>query len=59
MASDDLDKTFSSYAAVVIAGAAVAATQVGIAGIIAACAAIYVGACFMDGFSKPKKPRGR
>lgn len=59
MASDDLDKTFSNYAAIIAIGAIVAATQVGIAGLFAAGAAIYAGACFMDGFSKPKSQRRR
>ncbi len=55
MPKNDLDRTFAGYVALVAAGAIVAIPQVGLVGLLAAGAAIYTGACFMDGFAKPSR----
>lgn len=59
MRPNDLDSTFAGYVAFVAVGAIVAIPQIGIVGLFAAGAAIYAGACFMDGFAKPGKPKKR
>jgi hypothetical protein len=59
MRPNDLDSTFAGYAAFITIGALVAIPQIGVVGLFAAGAAIYAGACFMDGFAHPRGPKRR
>lgn len=59
MRPNDLDSTFAGYTAFVAIGALIALPQIGIVGLFAAGAAIYAGACFMEGFANPNGSRKR
>jgi hypothetical protein len=50
MSDSDPNDTFSSYVGLMLAAGAIAATQIGFAGLLISGAAIYGGACFMSGY---------
>jgi hypothetical protein len=60
MAQPDPDTTFAGYAALMLVAGVIAIPQIGLAGLLAAGAAVYSGACFMRGYtSSPVKRRKR
>lgn len=48
---NDPNKTFAGYGALALVAGICAIPQLGLLGLAAAGAAIYAGACFMDGFT--------
>ena len=58
MAKSDPDTTFAGYATLMLVAGVIAIPQIGFAGLLAAGAAVYSGACFMRGYtSAPPKRR--
>jgi hypothetical protein len=59
MAQPDPDTTFAGYAALLLIGGIIAIPQIGLAGLLAAGAAIYGGSCFMSGYTSAPVKRKR
>lgn len=59
MAKPDPNATFAGYAALCLIGGLIAVPQIGFAGLIAAGAAVYGGACFMRGYMTPAQTKRR
>lgn len=53
----DPNKTFAGYSALAIFAGICALPQIGLLGLATAAAAIYAGACFMDGYTDQPKRR--